>query len=470
MKDHHGNTIVSRIKTGSIERRLHLAATGLVAGSRMATQLATSFLGSKSQRQAKRQAALARQAAYLAEEMGKLKGSVVKIGQMMALYGEHFLPEEVTEALHAFEHQTTALKWNAIRQTLRKELGDERLSDLKVERVPIGAASLGQVHRATRLSDGQKICLKIQYPGVANAVDSDLNGVANLLFITRIIKATEAFHDWLEEIRTMLHREIDYQAEAETTQSFAQRLANDSRFIVPEVFPEYSTDHVLATSWESGVSITDDTVQKLSQERRNKIAESLLELFFEEMFCWSEIQTDPNFGNYRIRIDQEGDDDKIILLDFGAVRTYPPEIINPINHAISAAWHRDGPEIIKNSMTLGFISNDMPSEVHEAFVSLSQMMIEPVTKADSPQPDNVRDHLGRYLWRHSDLPGRIVNKATRSAVSRYFEVPPKEFIFLNRKLMGVYTLMSVLDARLDSSDLIARYLPASQTAELATET
>ncbi|MTI13455.1 ABC1 kinase family protein [Sansalvadorimonas verongulae] len=447
MKDHHGNPIVSRIKTGSIERRLHLASAGLMAGGRMVTHFATGVFSSKDKRQQRNRDMQSKQAAYLVNEMGKLKGSVVKIGQMMALYGEHFLPPEVTEALHGFEHQTTALKWPVIRKAIKKELGAERFSELKIERVPIGAASLGQVHRATRLSDGRQLCLKVQYPGVANAVDSDLNGVARLLRLTRMIKATHRFDEWLEEIRTMLHREIDYLEEARTTQRFAARLKNDNRFIVPEVFPEYSTQRLLTTSYEPGLEVTSESVQQLSQARRNHLGSHLLELFFKEMFQWHEIQTDPNFGNYRVRLKEDSGQkqDALVLLDFGAVNQYPDDTMNHINGVISASWHNRPEHIIQGAKNLAFISEEMPEEIGNDFARLCRMMIEPVLS-------------GRYLWKSSDLPHRIVVKASKSAISRYFEVPPKEFLFLNRKLMGVYTFLSVVDARMDSSNTLQKYL------------
>ncbi|MCL6271364.1 AarF/ABC1/UbiB kinase family protein [Sansalvadorimonas sp. 2012CJ34-2] len=458
MKDRHGNHVVSRIKTGSIERRLHLASAGLFAGGRMASHMAANLLTGKEKKQERRKQAMSRQATFLVAEMGKLKGSVVKIGQMMALYGEHFLPDEVTDVLHTFEHQTTALKWPVIRRTLREQLGAERLAELRIDRVPIGTASLGQVHRAVRIRDGKELCLKIQYPGVSEAVDSDLNGVTQLLRLTRLIKVTGAFEDWLKEIRRMLHREIDYILEAETTRRFAERLADDPRFVVPEVFPEYCTKTVLAVGYEPGYGITSNEVQQLSQERRNSISSGLLDLFFKEMFSWHEIQTDPNFGNYRIQLGDDVERDRIVLLDFGAVNSYPPGIMNPINQVIAGSWYGERDAIINGSVELEFLNEQMPESIRDAFVTLCNMMIEPVLGNREGVPEHVLDEHGCYLWKESDLPGRIARKATKSAVSRYFKVPPKEFIFLNRKLMGVYTFMSVLDARLDSSEMIRGYL------------
>ena len=141
---------LDRILTGSFERRLRLTRSGLLAGTRYMAQAAGSLLAPPLEREARRRAALGEQARFLVGELGRLKGSVVKIGQMMAIYGEHFLPEEVTAALHTLEDRTTALGWSAIRRELQHELGSRRLAELEIDPVPIAAASLGQVHLARR--------------------------------------------------------------------------------------------------------------------------------------------------------------------------------------------------------------------------------------------------------------------------------------------------------------------------------
>src|SRR5690554_2776678 len=123
MSSRRSGNSVSRIKTGSFERRLSLTRAGLFAGTRVASHMATNWFSSKDKRDERHRAMLSKQAHLLVEELGRLKGSVVKIGQVMALYGEHFLPEEVTEALHTLEDQTTSLEWSAIERVLKAELG-----------------------------------------------------------------------------------------------------------------------------------------------------------------------------------------------------------------------------------------------------------------------------------------------------------------------------------------------------------
>ncbi|MBZ2167210.1 ABC1 kinase family protein [Marinobacter sp. F4216] len=462
MSSRRSGKSVSRIKTGSFERRLSLTRAGLFAGTRMASHMATNWIGSKEKREEKHRAMLSNQARFLVHELGQLKGSVVKIGQVMALYGEHFLPEEVTEALHTLEDQTTSLEWPAIEKVLKDELGGDRLAELDVDPDPIGAASLGQVHRAVRRSDGLELVLKVQYPGVADAVDSDLNAVAQLLKVARLVSMGPEFNDWLEEVREMMHREVDYRLEARTTEKFRKMLSSDPRFIVPRVLQEYSTAHIIASTFEHGHSLNSKAVRELPLERRSELGKAALELFFRELFVWGEIQTDPNFGNYRIRFaGEDGDDpgyDRVVLLDFGAVQSYTDEFLDPVRQMIRASYENDLDAVIDGGVKLRFMSRDWPDEVLETFGSVCMSVLEPLAPDHSEWPDDAVNGQGEYRWKQSDLPSRVARRAARSAISRYFRVPPKEFVFLNRKLIGVYTFIAVLHSEFNGEHLLRKYL------------
>jgi predicted unusual protein kinase regulating ubiquinone biosynthesis (AarF/ABC1/UbiB family) len=449
-----GEKPVTSIKTGSFERRLSLTKTGLMVGTKMAGHMTAGLFLSKEKRAEKHKKVLSEQAHYLVKELGKLKGSVVKIGQVMALYGEHFLPPEVTEALHTLEENTTPLDWPIIRGVLFEQLGAQNMSLLEIEELPIGTASLGQVHRAKIISTGELICLKVQYPGVAQAIDADLDAVAQILRLARVVTFGPAFDDWLEEVRVMMHREVDYKLEAETTARFGDMLKGDKRFIVPKVYPSFSTNSVMSTSFEEGENVSSELVSKLSQTRRNALAKSSLALFLEELFVWHEIQTDPNFGNYRIKIDNETESDRIVLLDFGAVQKYPDSFILPVCQMICSAYDVDVPGVIKGGIALHFMQKSWPESVLKEFAEVCIAVLEPLSKDQPGAGPQAFNELGEYSWRDSDLPSRIAKRAAVSAISRYFKIPPKEFVFLNRKLVGVYTFISVLNGQFNGRDLL----------------
>jgi len=449
---------VKRVKTGAFERRFSMARASIMAGARYATLTAGTMFAPADERESRRKAILSRQAEELVREFGKLKGSVVKVGQMMALFGEHFLPDEVTTALHTLENSTTALEWPAIERHLRQQLGDIRLAELDVEQESLGAASLGQVHKAIRKSDGRELCLKIQYPGIADAIDSDMRAIVQLLRFSRLVPVTEQFNDWLDEVREMLGREVDYDLEAFTTRHFRTLLKEDPRFIVPEVFAEYSGNNVLCTSFEHGVGISDPSVMALSQQRRNFIGKAIMELCCREVFEWNKMQTDPNFGNYLLQVGHKPEDDRIVLLDFGAIREFDDDVLGPGREMIRGAWHHDAPRLIRGLQALGFLG-DAPRRMLDDFAAMCFEAVEVLQDPDRyPPPPHVLNERGEYLWAKSDLPTRMMNKAGKNALSVYFDVPPKEFIFLARKLLGAYTFLHVIEAEVRGNTILEPFL------------
>ncbi|MDF1820945.1 MAG: AarF/ABC1/UbiB kinase family protein [Alcanivoracaceae bacterium] len=459
---------VKRVKTGSLERRFSMARAGFMAGARYATLTAGTLFSSPEDRQRRRKEILSGQAMELARELGKLKGSVVKIGQMMALFGEHFLPEEVTAALHTLENSTTALHWDTIEKHLRRQLGEIRLAELEVDHEPLGAASLGQVHRAVRKSDGRELVLKIQYPGVADAIDSDLRAIVQLLRVSRLVPITEQFNEWLDEVRAMLAREVDYDLEAATTRHFREALADDPRFVVPEVVPEYCTQNILCMSFEHGIGVSDPAVIELSQERRNFIGRAIMELCCREVFEWNKMQTDPNFGNYLLRIDPDHRQDQIVLLDFGAIRDFDNDTLGPGREMIRGAWHHDRDRIVAALHALGFLSRGTPGRLLDDFASMCFEAVEVLQDPERfPPPDHVLNERGEYLWGASDLPSRMVARASRNALSVHFDVPPKEFIFLARKLLGAYTFLHVIEAEVRGNTILEPFLPMHEEEDLA---
>ena len=446
---------LKRLKTGAFERRFSIAKASLVAGSRMAASAAGSFFSAPENRATARRQALAEQAEYLVGELGQLKGSVVKIGQMMALYGEHFLPEEITSALHKLNDSTASLEWETLEPIVREQLGD-RFDDLIINPEPLGAASLAQVHRAKRRSDGAEMVLKIQYPGVADAIDSDLNLVTSMLKLTRAVPQTREFEDWLDEVRMMMHREVNYPLETETTQLFGDYLKDDPRFIVPKVYPEYCGDKLIVMSFETGVPVNSSTVMDLPQSRRDAISLAALEICCREVFVWGRLQTDPNFGNYLVKLSDDDEHDQIVLLDFGAVRDFPEELLSLARNLTRACFNRDRDAMTAAMTGFRFLDNLQPN-VREGFVDLALLAFEPFA-ANEFVPAEILNADGHYCWAKSMLHKRAATQAARSAASRHFSVPPKEFMFLSRKLMGAYTFMTVMNAQLDGRSLLAKYL------------
>lgn len=450
---------MKQLKTSSTDRRLSIAKASLLAGTRWATASAGSLFASDAEKERRRKQALAQQADYLVTEIGKLKGSIVKVGQMMALYGEHFLPEEVTTALNNLNNQTVALEWDAIHRQLRQQLG-QKLDELIVDKEPLGTASLAQVHRAVRKSDGLELVLKVQYPLVASAIDSDMNLLKQMLKLARLAPQTREFDQWFEEVRQMMHREVNYQLEAETTQRFAQRLADDPRYIVPKILPDYCTRQILCMTYEHGIPINSPSLNSLSQARRNALGESALEIMIREIFEWGEMQTDPNFGNYLVRLAQhEHDIDQIVLLDFGAIRQFDEHLLKIAHSLIKAGYQHDHQAMINAMTGYRFFDQLIPknkSDMALLFLMATEAFSQPHLVKNCPQ--GTFDEAGAYDWNISQLHARLLQHSQQSVTSRHFTVPPKEFMFISRKFIGAYTFMTVIEAKTNLRPIIEQFL------------
>ena len=453
------NDKLKELKTSSVDRRLSIAKASLLAGTRWAASSASTLFSSEEEKERKRKKAMREQAEYLVSEIGKLKGSIVKIGQMMALYGEHFLPEEITQALNTLNNQTVALAWPVIKQQLEAQLGS-KIHDLTIDHEPIGTASLAQVHRATRKSDGLEIVLKVQYPGVAAAIDSDMSLFKNMLKLTRIVPQTREFDQWFDEVREMMHREVNYHLEAATTERFAERLKQDPRYIVPKIVHDYCTNQVLCMTFERGVPINSPVMLSLPQERRNALGEASLEIAVRELFEWGEMQTDPNFGNYLVRLGNGADvHDKIVLLDFGAIRQFDEHLLTVARNLIKAGYHHNADAMVK-AMTGYEFFDAIPMSIKPDMAKVFLLATEAFSSTtNNPNlPTGVMDEQQRYDWKKSQLHSRVMQQTSKSMTSRYFTVPPKEFMSISRKFIGAYTFMTVIEAKTNVRKMITAFI------------
>lgn len=439
------------LKTRPFDRNLALTRMGVSAGARIAAhEFANLFRGRDSRTQSDR-TFYVEQAHKLADELGRLKGSVMKVGQMLSLYGQYFLPPEAVDVLAGLQDDTPPVEWKSLEPVLKRALG-RSLKDLDIDRVALASASLGQVHRARRRADGAELVLKVQYPGVADAIDSDIRTLSRLIAMTRLAPRGLNLEPVYAEVKEMLHREVDYQAEIDHTQRYRQLLDGDARYVVPQVYEEYSSDQVLALSYEPGVSVREAAVQGLSQERRNALGQAALELFLRELFDWGMVQTDPHFGNYKIRAAAAMGTvpiaaDRIVLLDFGATRLFGRGFVEGYREMLRGALLRDREMTLAGAEAIGAMYPDIPAPVRAEFAELCELIVEPFRG-------------GVYDWGASDLPQRTGQKMARASITRHFRIPPREIVFLHRRLSGVFFLLAALHAKWDARPVLQRHLEA----------
>ncbi|MDB5971768.1 MAG: AarF/ABC1/UbiB kinase family protein [Hydrocarboniphaga sp.] len=455
---------MDRLKTRPFERNLALTKLGFGAGSSIvAHSIRNIFRGNISRDEANR-GFYQKQAQILADELGQLKGSVMKAGQMLSLYGQYFLPEEAVEVLSTLQDDTPAVSWKYVKPVLDQQLGRDRLRELDIDEEPMAAASLGQAHRARRKRDGLELVVKIQYPGVADAIDSDIKTLSRLLLMSRLTPKGLDIGPIFAELREMLVQEVDYIAERKFTEDFARRLAGDQRFAVPQVVGEYCGSRVLTTSYESGCSIRAAAVQNLSQARRDRLGEAFIELFLTEFFDWGLVQTDPHFGNYRFRVDPDGED-RIVLIDFGATRRFERKFVKSYACIVRGAIEHDHALIERGAIEIGLIQAGFPKAAMQAFSEMCETIVEPFTDpAEGRIPAALLTPSGDYRWGESDLPMRAAQAGAKNALSVHFRVPPREIVFLHRRLAGVFIMLAHLRSEFSARQPLLDALPKLEKA------
>lgn len=449
---------IDRIKSSVFSRSLSLAKITLQTGASIVQHGVTSTIKTKESKEESWKRLLLNQASLISSELGELKGSLMKAGQMLSMYGEHFLPAEANQILKSLQSNSIPLSWEAIEPTLKKNLSQEKLDLLDIDKEALASASMGQVHRARIKSSGENIVLKIQYPNVDRAIDSDLRALRTLLGTLKLLPKDINFDPIFAEVREMLIQETDYELEAKLTEDFFNLLRDDARYVVPKVIREFSSSKILATSYEQGLRVDDTLIQSLPQERRNKMALIFLDLYFREIFEWGVVQTDPHSGNYRIRINAQGED-QLVLFDFGATRAYDKDFIAPYRRMVKGSLLNNREVFLKAALDLRFIHDEDAPELKKLFEEFCLEMVEPFIAYDDPR--NLTGQIapdGTYDWKNTDLPQRLSKKIFQIIRSHTWRTPPREILFLDRKTGGVFIFLSVLRAKIRGRDLLLKYL------------
>ncbi len=449
----------SGLNASPLPRGLSVSLAGLRAGGALAVDSAMQRVMGREDDSAFAR----REARRFAQELGRLKGTYVKIGQMLGLFGEQFLPSVLVEALRELSDQAEPLHWDALETFARDSLG-KRYAELEIDPEAVAAASLAQVHLAKMKSSGEWICIKIQYPGLAQVIDSDFDAVVRMLLLARWVKAGRELDDWLESMREHLHNEIDYVREARVTERMGKLVRGLSsggvHYHVPELHPRFCTDAVLAMEFVEGYNVADPDIARLSLERRNALAYAMLDLFFREVYEWGLLQTDPNFGNYLVnpadrRLKEA--EDELVLLDFGSVLECDEDFLYHLRLTIEAGQAADRDGLVAGLQGLGCLASDASEEAENLFADFCLHLLEPL-RATADLPQEHLNEAGEYCWGRSRLMQRAGKLAAASAATRHFTTPSRDFALIARKLTGVFNFIAVLEAEFNAHDMVQEHL------------
>jgi predicted unusual protein kinase regulating ubiquinone biosynthesis (AarF/ABC1/UbiB family) len=418
---------------------MSLAKLTASAGGRLAKHTVEGWFSEPIQHLEKGKKILEVQAKQLVGEANQLRGTLVKAGQILSMYGDSFFPKEVANHLKKLQNEVEPLPFETIESLLKKRLGLEKFNQLEIAPAPLGAASLGQVHQATIKNSGKKVALKVRYPGIERAIDTDLKLLRFFLNAGKFFPADIPKERWdgiFDEARHMLYQEVNYKQELQLLKKYREHLREDPRFVIPEAIEDFCTPSVLCTSFETGVRIDSQEVHALSQNRRDKLSRSFAQLFLMEFYEWNLVQTDPHFGNYLIKIDPKGENDRWVLFDFGALRSFSEEFKSSYITLVRGVLNEKPEEILRAGEEMGLVSKEDSPQARQGFVDLAYLSAEPVLT------------LKPYHWAGSDLPKRTASLSMKIIPQLKFRIPPKEMLSLNRKLGGIYVHLSELKSQI----------------------
>lgn len=375
----------------------------------------------------------------IADTLGEMKGAVMKVGQIASQYKDIF-PPEVATAIAKLQRQAPPMPFADIKKQVEKELGKPLAQIFQhFEEQPFAAASIGQVHKAT-LPDGKEVVVKVQYPGVDEACESDLKQVRLALRLMGVLKVDRKLQDRLfQEIQDSLHEELNYEIEAQNLDVFRTFHQNlDPQIIIPQVFPDYSSRRVLTLSLEKGESI--ETASTWDVATRNAMGRRLVRALGQQMFFLKRFHCDPHPGNFAFR-----PDGSVIIYDFGGVKTLSTDLVERFKALVRAGRQHDIPVIEQHLMALDALAEQgkFPVELYQQWL---EVLLRPLT-TQYDFAENSAHHDGVILVKKS---------------LKYWDTfkPSPDTLMVNRTISGHYWNLIHLKVDDNLNDLFEELVPS----------
>lgn len=377
----------------------------------------------------------------VADQLAQLRGAAMKVGQLISMDAGDLLPPELGEILARLRSDARPMPKKQLESVLLANWGPAWQKQFRqFSFAPIAAASIGQVHQAHTL-DGRHLAIKIQYPGVRQSINSDVDNVATLLRLSGLLPKSLDIGPLLKDAKRQLHDEADYLREGAYLQRYGALLAQAPDYLVPTLHADLTTQSVLAMSFVKGVEV--ESLLDAPQAERDRVAALLIHLLMRELFEFRLVQTDPNFANYRFAHNTR----QLVLLDFGATRPFKVRMVTGFRRLMAAAMDGDRVAMGQAAQAIGYFDQHTLTRHQNAVLDLFEQAFEPLRCE------------GLYDFGASDLPRRVHETGLALGLDREFwHLPPADVLFLHRKLGGLYLLAARLKARVNVHELARGFM------------
>ncbi|MES9969050.1 MAG: AarF/ABC1/UbiB kinase family protein [Candidatus Thiodiazotropha sp.] len=420
------------VPTGKLLRSSIAGSAMLKAGSRHLSHAVKRPFLSESARRNQQQQLDDETARILFKAFSQLRGTALKIAQMLSMES-NLMPEWFRQEMTKSYHQVPPLGRPLIRKLIQQEFGEPPEAVFShFDANAFAAASLGQVHEATG-HRGEKLAVKLQYPGIDVTIDNDLRLLRGIIkptpYATLLLSS-------IDEIEQRLHEEVDYHHEAENTEWFKSRLQL-SGVNIPLVYRDYSSKHILATERLQGVHLESWLRDNPSQQARNRFGQMLYDIFVHSFYALHALHADPNPGNYLF-----AEDGSLGLLDFGCVRYYSADFVNQIPLLLRAYMTHDAEMVVSTYHRLGMVSDMSGEELEKFYAQVLQPFGEWLTKPFRAGRFDFTKHRVSYSaagWRSF----KQISKAHK------INDLANEFIYFDRTFFGLYQIFERMGASID---------------------
>ena len=424
------NTI-DRIPISKIERASNLVQTGAKVGVNYLKYYGNKITSSEGEARAKLNEDNAED---IYDGLKKLKGSALKVAQMLSME-KSIMPQAYVEKFSLSQFSVPPLSAALVLRTFKKYFGKspQEVFD-QFDATSVNAASIGQVHKAQK---GEKtLAVKIQYPGVANSIGSDLALVKPIAIKMFNIRGKDS-DKYFNEVEGKLMEETNYELEIQQSLDMATSCAHIPNLKFPDYYPQFSTEKILTMDWMDGVHISEYVKQSNDQRDLNKIGQALWDFYMYQIHVLKRVHADPHPGNFLVSLDKE-----LIALDFGCIKSIPDSFYVPY-FELATDENLANPKLFKEK--LYELEILMPNDTDEEIDFFTEMFHELLTVFTEPFQKDVFDFSNDGFFKKIS---KLSEKYSKNTQLRKMNGNrgSKHFIYMNRTFFGLYNLMFDLKA------------------------
>ncbi|WP_299257184.1 AarF/UbiB family protein [uncultured Aquimarina sp.] len=421
---------IDKIPTTKLGRTTELVKTGVKVGGNYLKYYSKKAVNPKTTRDQLNE----NNAADIYDGLKNLKGSALKVAQMLSME-KNILPNAYVEKFSLAQFSVPPLSAPLVRRTFKKYHGKypEDLYDTFATQ-SVNAASIGQVHKASK--DGKKLAVKIQYPGVADSISSDLAMVKPIAIRMFNLKGKDS-DKYFQELEGKLLEETDYILEVQQSKEITGACSRIPNLNFPKYYEELSSKRIITMDWMDGVHLSEFAKQNTDQEKADKVGQALWDFYMYQMHILKAVHADPHPGNFLV-----DKDDNLIAIDFGCVKKVPLEFYKPY-FELAEKENIENPEFFALKMfELEILREDDSPEERTFFSELFHEMLSLFT---TPFQKDTFDFADEKFW------GAITELSEK--YSKDTEIRKmngnrgsKHFLYINRTFFGLYNLLHDLGA------------------------